>query len=154
NALVYRLDYQSAPRPIAYALSEWEAPPGEMLTMRLRGLIKETNGGFTLSRLSNEKDGYQLEVSLERFLQVFSRPSESNCFVTMTATLIGPGGRLLSQRTFNAARPAPSANATGGVHGLVQASNAELEEIVKWVVATLQPTQALGLAGEDPRRRQ
>jgi hypothetical protein len=32
----------------------------------------------------------------------------------MTATLIGSGGRLLSQRRFDADRPAPGGNAAGG----------------------------------------
>jgi cholesterol transport system auxiliary component len=143
DALVYRLDYQPAPRPIPYSLSEWQAPPAEMLTMRLRELIGAANSGFTLSRLDSDAVGYQLDVSLERFVQVFSRPGDSQCIVTMTATLLGPYDRLISQRTFNSERLAPSGDAAGGAHGLVQASNADLEQIVRWVAAALQPTQAL-----------
>jgi len=125
------------------ALSEWQAPPGEMLTLRLRELISEANSGFTLSDLSSDKNGYQLDVTLERFLQAFSRPGESRCIVTVTAMLIAPGGRLLSQHTFNAERPAPSGDAAGGAYAPVQASDADLEQVLIWVAATLQPAQAL-----------
>src|SRR5215472_12507944 len=72
-ALIYRLDYQAAPRPTPYSESEWEAPPGEMLTLRLRELISEANSGFTVSRLDSSREGYELTVSLESFLQVFSQ---------------------------------------------------------------------------------
>lgn len=144
DALVYRLDYRPRPRPVPYSLSEWEAPPAEMLTQRLHELISAANSGFTLSDLGDTKNGYQLEVALERFLQVFSRPGESHCIVTVTAMLIGPGDRLLSQRTFSAERSAPSGDAAGGAYGLVQASDADLKQILDWVAAALQPVQALG----------
>ncbi len=117
EAMIYRLDYQAGPQPIPYARAEWQAPPGEMITMRLRQLITEANSGFTLSRLDKEADGYKLSVSLESFVQVFSQPHESRCIVRMIATLTGPGGRLLGQRTFHAERPAPSGNAVGGCPG-------------------------------------
>lgn len=138
DAMIYRLDYRAASEPIPYARAEWQAPPGEMITMRLRQLITEANSGFTLSRLDREAEGYKLTVSLENFLQVFPQPHDSRCIVQMIATLTGPGGRLLGQRTFNAERAAPSGNAAGGVQGLMQASDDALEQIVVWVAATLQ----------------
>lgn len=138
GALIYRLDYEAAPRPVPYTESEWQAPPGEMLTMRLRELVAQANGGFTLNRLDSASEGYQLDVALESFLQVFSQPHESHCIVQMMATLIGPRDRLVAQRVFNVELSAPSGNAAGGVRGLSQASNAGLEQIVTWVAATLQ----------------
>ncbi len=105
--------------------------------MRLRRLITEVNSGFTLSRLDHVAEGYELDVSLERFLQVFSQPNQSHCVVQMIATLTGPDGRLLAQRSFSAERSAPSGNAVGGVHGLIEASSVDLEQIVRWVAATL-----------------
>ncbi len=146
DALVYLLDYRPPPRPARYALSAWEAPPAEMLTVRLRELISEANSGFTLSRLGSEPQAYELDVTLERFLQVFSSPGQSHCIVTMTGTLIGPGGRLLSQRTFSAERSEPAGNAAGGAYGLVQAGNADLEDVLTWVAATSQPSPTPGRA--------
>jgi cholesterol transport system auxiliary component len=139
-AMIYRLDYQAAPRPTPYSDSEWQAPPGEMLTLRLRELITEANSGFTVSRLDSAREGYELTVSLESFLQVFSQPHESRCIVQMVATLTGPGHHLLAERSFNVEQPAPSGNAAGGVRGLTQASDAALEQIVAWVGVALGPS--------------
>ena len=68
-----------------------------------------------------------LRVSLEEFSQYFESPTSSVGLVRLRATLIrsAPGGdRVLAQRTFTAQRPAPSADAPGGVKALAAASDA------------------------------
>ena len=45
-----------------------------------------------------------------------------------------PGGdRVLAQRSFTAQRPAPTADAPGGVKALAAASDAVVAELVAWV---------------------
>jgi cholesterol transport system auxiliary component len=140
NALRYRLDYVTPANPQAYARSEWDAPPPELLTLRLRELIATANSGFTLSNLTSLTPGYRLDVVLQRFIQVFSSAHESHCVVAMSANLTGPGERVLSQRTFQADVPAPSADAPGAVYCLVHASDADLEQMLDWLGATLPAT--------------
>ena len=137
NALLYRLEYATPSRPQAYALSEWVAPPTELLTLRLRELVGKANSSFTVSRLGSDREAYQLDVTLEQFVQVFSTPRESHCVVTLRATLIGRGTQFLAQRSFHAEQSAPTGDAAGAVYGLVQASNADLEQILVWLRAAL-----------------
>jgi cholesterol transport system auxiliary component len=148
SALVYRLEYEMPARPRAYALSQWVAPPAELLTLRLRELISSANSGVTLSGMASDTAGYRLELALERFSQEFSSPHESRCFVTVSATLVGADEQILAQRTFETERPAPSADAAGGVDGLVKASDAELDQILAWVRSTIG-----GRSGPDSAAR-
>jgi cholesterol transport system auxiliary component len=142
TALVYRLDYEAPDSPRAYALSQWTAPPSELLTLRLREQISAVNDGFTLARLPEDSDGYRLEVSLESFAQVFPSPGRSLCVVTLTATVVQRDDRVLAEKTFRAERPAPRANAAGAVEGLVDASDLDFRQILTWLRETLPTQQA------------
>jgi cholesterol transport system auxiliary component len=56
--------------------------------------------------------------------------------VRLRATLIRGttgGDRVLGQRTFTVRRPAPSADAPGGVKALAAATDAAVADIVQWV---------------------
>jgi len=150
TALVYRLDYAPPANPRAYALSEWTAPPSELLTLRLRERITEANDGFTLTHLPEDTGGYRLEVSLENFAQVFPSPDRSRCVVTLTATVLRSGDQIIAQRTFRSERPAPSGTAAGAVEGLVAASDSDFDQILGWLRETLPPraVSATTSAGE------
>jgi cholesterol transport system auxiliary component len=136
-ALIYRLAYSTPSRPETYAQSQWTAPPAELLTLRLRQAVLAANSGFTLRSATRSMDGYRLDVTLEQFVQVFSTPHDSRCFVTLSATLTGQGDRLLAQRTFHSDRPAPSLDGPGAVQGFVDSTDACLEQILLWLQATL-----------------
>jgi cholesterol transport system auxiliary component len=137
-SLLYRLGYTAQPGPAPYTSSRWSAPPAELLTLRLRQAVSASNTGFTLRSLTRGTDGYRLDVTLEEFVQVFSSPRASRCFVTLSATLTGKAERLLAQRTFRGEQQAPSSDAAGAARGLVDASDACLEQILQWLEATLQ----------------
>jgi cholesterol transport system auxiliary component len=142
TALVYRLEYEPPAYPRAYALSEWTAPPGELLTLRLRERIAEANAGFTLPRLPEDAEAYRLEISLENFAQIFPSPDRSRCIVTLTATVLQHGDRIVAQHTFSSERRAPSANAAGAVEGLAAASDSDFEQIVAWLREKIPTVQA------------
>jgi cholesterol transport system auxiliary component len=108
-----------------------------MLTVRLRERISAVNDGLTLDHLPEDADGYRLEVTLDNFSQVFPSPDESRCVVTLNATLVEHGNRVLAQKTFEIERPAPSANAAGAVEGLIQASDSNFDQIIAWLRSTL-----------------
>jgi len=151
TALVYRLDYAPPAYPRSYALSEWTAPPGELLTLRLRERIAQANEGFTLARLPEDANGYRLEVSLENFAQIFPSPNHSRCVVTLRATVLEDGEQVVAQRTFRSELPAPSANAAGAVEGLAAATDADFNQILAWLRETLPTGQASALTRTDKR---
>ena len=55
--IFYRLDYTEPSRPRRYAMSEWVANPGELITLQLREAIGFANAGYTLTSLHGS-DGY------------------------------------------------------------------------------------------------
>jgi uncharacterized lipoprotein YmbA len=121
TALIYRLDYEPPVHPRAYAQSQWAAPPNELLSLRLRERISADNGGFTIKRLSEDNDGYRLQVTLEDFTQTFASPERSQCVVTLSV-LLQRGKRMLAQHTFHA----------------------DFEQIVAWLRTTLAAQRAAG----------
>ena len=147
TALVYRLDYTPPDNPRAYTLSEWTAPPGELLTLRLRERIAAANDGFTLTTLPEDANGYRLNIVLENFTQIFSSPDHSRCVVTLAATVLGHEDRIVAQRTFRSQAPAPSANAVGAVEGLGAAADSDFDQILAWLRGTLPVREASAITG-------
>jgi uncharacterized lipoprotein YmbA len=84
--IFYRLDYASPARPQRYAMSQWVATAGELVTRRLRDKVASANAGFTL-QASNGSEGYLLQANLEEFTQAFTAPAESRCIVQLSASL-------------------------------------------------------------------
>ncbi len=140
TALLYRLDYQTPAHASAYTRSEWTAPPSELLTLRLQERIAAANDGFTLERLPHGTAGYELHVTLVDFTQIFRAPHQSQCLVTLSATLIGRGDQVLAQKTFRAVADAPTADAPGAVAGFVDAADSNLAQIVGWLRTLLAMT--------------
>jgi cholesterol transport system auxiliary component len=141
TALLYRLDYVPPARPRAYGQSQWAAPPNELLSLRLRERISADNDGFTIERLPESTAGYRLEVTLEEFTQIFPSPDQSRCIVTLSV-LLEQGDQMLAQKTFQAERPAPTADAAGAVVGLMHASDADIEDVLIWLQSTLPKRRA------------
>jgi cholesterol transport system auxiliary component len=77
-----------------------------------------------------------LQLELDEFSQVFESPANSVGLIRLRATLVESlpsGEKLLAQRSFTVQRPAPSADAPGGVRALTLASDAVIEEISVWL---------------------
>ena len=77
-----------------------------------------------------------LRIELEEFSQLFESPTASTGLLRLRATAVQPspqGERLLGQRSFIVQRPAPSADAAGGVRALTAATDAAVEEIDQWL---------------------
>jgi cholesterol transport system auxiliary component len=82
-----------------------------------------------------------LQVELEEFSQLFSSPQSSVGLLRLRATVTQAtpqGDKLLGQRSFSVQRPAPQANAEGGVRALTAASDAAVDELLQWLT-TLGP---------------
>src|SRR5689334_19050833 len=76
NGIVYRLNYENAARPQAYAGSRWVAPPAALLTQRLRSRFAQRARGVVTGADGVRAD-YVLRVDLEDFSQVFSTQASS-----------------------------------------------------------------------------
>lgn len=140
TAVVYRLLYSGdgqQPRP--YATARWIMSPPQLVTQRLREAFSASRpvveSGMGLAAL-------ELRTQLEEFAQVFSAPGVSEGVVRLRLTLIAPAaqtGRLLGQRTIVVRKPAPSADAAGGVSALRAATDEAVQQAVAWVASVPVP---------------
>ena len=140
-ALLYRLGYEDAHQLRPYAYARWSAPPGQLLRQRLRDVlgrdraVLDAAAAAALSRRGGTPPPV-LRVELEEFSQLFDSPGESKGVVRVRCTLLentGGGERLVAQRSFNVQRPAPSADAPGGVRALTAATDAAAQDIASWL---------------------
>ena len=77
-----------------------------------------------------------LRVELEEFSQLFDSATASTGLLRLRATAVqasSRGEKLLGQRSIIVQRPAPSADAAGGVRALTAATDAAVEEIDQWL---------------------
>lgn len=141
--ILYRLGYADANELRPYGQSRWSQPPAQLLRQRLRDTLAERRTvlgpeeSATIARSKGEVPD-TLRISLDEFSHYFDSPASSAGLVRLRATLIrgGTGGdRVLGQKTFTVRRPAPSADAPGGVKALTAASDAAVAEVTQWMDA-------------------
>jgi cholesterol transport system auxiliary component len=140
-ALLYRLGYDDANEVRPYAYARWTAPPGQLLRQRLRDVIGrdrpvlDASAAAALARRGATPPPV-LRVELEEFSQLFESPTASQGVLRLRCTLLentSGGERLVAQRSFQVQRPAPSADAAGGVRALAAASDAAANDIAAWL---------------------
>lgn len=131
SSMYYRLTYHSAAQPIPYAQSEWVMSPAALLTQRLRTRL---SGSFVRElgvASANDAPRYTLRSELFTFEQVFDQPDHSRGVLRLQATLEGEDVR--AQRTFAIEKPAPTADAAGGVSALSECADELASSIGDWV---------------------
>ena len=140
NAVLYRLAYADAQQLRPYQLARWSQPPTALVLQRLRERLGEQRAIVQpLDRPlapGSDKPPVVLRLDLEEFSQVFASPERSSGLLRLRATLAEPvpgGERLLGQRVFVVQRPAPSADAAGGVRALAEAADQAAEELAQWL---------------------
>ena len=140
-ALLYRLGYEDPFQLRPYALARWSAPPPQLLRQRLREVlgreraVLDNASAAALVRRGAERPPV-LRVELEEFSQMFDSPAASRGMLRLRCTLLesrGGGERLVAQRGFALDRPAPSADAPGGVRALAAATDAAAQDIAAWL---------------------
>ena len=141
TALLYRLGYEDPFQLRPYAFARWSAPPGQLLRQRLRDVlgrdraVLDNAAAASLVRRGAGRPPV-LRVELEEFNQVFDSPAASRGMLRLRCTLLETGGggeRLVAQRGFAVERPAPSADAAGGVRALTAAVDAAALDIARWL---------------------
>jgi cholesterol transport system auxiliary component len=148
--IMYRLLYEDSSRPHAYAMSRWTADPGSLITDRLRSRFAAASDGVVTPGYSVQSD-FTLRVELEDFSQRFDAPGQSRGSLRARVTLLGTQDRkLVAQRVFDVERPA-APNASGAVKALTEATDAFLEELVKWTAqASRAPSERQPSIGGTP----
>jgi cholesterol transport system auxiliary component len=139
--MLYRLGYDDVNELRSYSQSRWSRSPAQLLRERLREALAATRyvlgpaESTNIARIEGRVPD-TLRLTLDEFSQVFDSPASSAGLIRVNATLIRttPGGdRVLGQRSFTARRPAPSADAPGGVKALADASDSLVAELVAWL---------------------
>jgi cholesterol transport system auxiliary component len=140
--VLYRLAYTNAQQLRPYALARWSMPPAQLLRQRLRERIGAhrtlLNPGesVALRAPAAPSTPLTLRIELEEFSQLFETPEKSSGLLRLRASVTqasGTGDKLLAQRSFNLQRPALSADASGGVRALTEASDAVVYDIESWL---------------------
>lgn len=134
-AVLYRLGYADAQQPRPYAQARWSMAPAQLVRQRLRDQLSQTRPVLNPGEATAQRT---LRVELEEFSQWFDSPTASSGRVRLRATLLettSSGEKLLAQRNIATQRPAPSADAAGGVRALTAASDAAIAELDQWLVA-------------------
>ena len=138
TAVQYRLAYLDALQLKPYSKARWSMAPAQLLRQRLRehlsmerALLNPGEGG-----LSGAEAPHTLRVDLEEFSQLFEAPDKSVGLLRLRVTLVmadPSGGKKVAQRSMVVQRPAPTADAAGGVRALTAAVDAAVQEIGQWV---------------------
>ena len=145
QAVLYRLTYLDAQEVRPYTFARWSMPPAQLVRQRLREQlgqrrnIFDARGGLALNRSQSAVLPLLLRLDLDEFSHVFTAPDASVGLIRMRATLIEQatsGEKLVAQRSIVVQRPAPSADAPGGVRALTAATDAAIEEIDVWLQQT------------------
>lgn len=143
QAVLYRLAYANAQQLRPYSQARWSMPPAQLVRQRLRETLSVNRAvlnageGPALNRGANQGVLPRvLQLELEEFSHLFESPDGSVGLIRLRATLVAPtpsGEKLLAQRNITVQRPAPSADAAGGVRALTAATDAAIEEIALWL---------------------
>ena len=141
TGLLYRLGYEDPHQLRPYAFARWSAPPAQLVRQRLRDVlgrqrpVLDPSAAAALARAGGVRPAV-LRVELEEFSQFFDAPGTSRGVLRLRCTLLestSGGERLVAQRSFELERPAPSADAAGGVRALAAATDAAARDIAGWL---------------------
>jgi cholesterol transport system auxiliary component len=135
TAVLYRLGFADAQQLQPYAQARWSMPPAQLLRQRLRQALSQQSTVMREGEVALLRP-LVLRLEIDEFSQRFDAPDKSAGQVRVHATVTqasGTGERLVAQRDFVAERPAPSADAAGGVRALTAASDAVVADITQWM---------------------
>jgi len=141
SAVLYRLGYADDHQLRPYSQARWSAPPPQLIRQRLRQRLGRERAVLDLGESAAlARNGGNaprvLRMGLEEFSHLFETQSSSWGMLRLRVTLMdntAAGEQLLAQRTFVLRKPAPTADAPGGVRALTAATDAAAEEIAQWM---------------------
>lgn len=126
-AMHFRLAYAEPLRRQSYVESRWAAPPAELLETFLKRRIAFGQPDFN-------GVGCRLQLVLDELEQRFDDPQRSQSVLEVRALLTPMrGAEILSRRAFLIHKPAPAADARGGVAGTRDAVQALADDLGAWL---------------------
>ena len=137
SGIYYRLAYQDATRPQAYAQSRWVKPPAALLGQRLRASIARASQAAVFTPADDARAVYTLRLELEEFSQVFDAAEKSRAVVRLRASLIRNRG-VVAQQGFSIEHASATPNAEGGVQALIAASDEVGNSLIDWLAANMK----------------
>ncbi|HKB52808.1 MAG TPA: ABC-type transport auxiliary lipoprotein family protein, partial [Ramlibacter sp.] len=141
SSLLFRLGYADPNQLQPYAHARWSAPAPQLVRQRLRErlardrIVVDLADSAVLARNLGVMPRI-LRMQLEEFSQWFDAPERSWGVVRLSATLTDntPAGEVVrAQRAVAVRRPAPTADAPGGVRALSAATDAAADDIARWL---------------------
>jgi cholesterol transport system auxiliary component len=136
TAQLYRLSYADPLRRHAYTESRWVAPPAELIE---RLLMRRVAFGPDPTAA-----GCRLRLMIDEFEQRFDAPQASRVVLDVRVQLLSPRNDTpLGLQLFRIDRPAPSADARGGVQAARLAGEALAGELVDWLAGLARDRPAL-----------
>ena len=145
-AVVYRLAYSDPQQLRPYGLARWSMPPSQLLRQRLRETLGQRRAVLDSAQgVIGPAGTLTLRLELQEFSQVFTTPQDSTGVVRVRATVSQPGAtgeRLVAQADFVTRRLSATADASGGVRALTQATDALVQDMEAWLQkhTAAQPT--------------
>jgi len=126
-AQLYRLTYADDLRRRSYTESRWVAAPAELLERALQQRIIFGQPDFS-------GPGCRLRLALDELEQRFDSPQSSKVLLEVRASLLSPQGDApLAKHAFKIEKPAPTADARGGVAATRAAAQALADELAQWL---------------------
>lgn len=129
--MFFRLAYANDQQPRPYASSRWSMPPAQLFNQRLKSRIGQA-GGVVLPASDGALNIPLLRIEADDFTQVFESTASSTANVAMRASVYN-GRTLVAQKTFVKQAPAATADASGGVRALADASDAVIADMIGWL---------------------
>lgn len=132
----YRLAYANDQQLKPYSQARWSMAPAQLIRQRLIEQLGQSRAILNPgeSGLAGTAAPATLRIDLEEFSQLFESPAQSVGLIRLRATLIQPSQTpRVVQHSVVVRRPAPSADAKGGVQALTAATDAAVQDIDSWL---------------------
>ena len=136
-AMNFRLAYAEPLRRQSYVESRWAAPPAELLDASLKRRI-------VFGQPDSSGAGCRLQLSVDELEQRFDEPQKSQLVLEVRALLTPMrGAEILSRRAFLIRKPAPAADARGGVAAARDAAQALGDDLGSWLDEVVREKPAI-----------
>ena len=144
--VIWRVGNEGQPR--AYATYQWVAPPAKLFRQRVIDRLSQQ--GAVLQQ-GVGADMPTIRLDLQRFEQTFSADGNSSeGHVTAQAVMV-KGSQYMDRLLIDVSVPAPTQDAEGGAIALRLATDRAVEQLARWVGATLSaPSKAPGPSQSKP----
>ncbi len=121
----YRLAYSDPKRLREYTQSRWAGPPAQLVQQRLIRQLGLMPGGQGGTRCV-------LRIDIDEFSQIFATPNVSHGVIQGRVQLLDRSRTSLAIQELSIEKPAPSADARGGVAALTAAVDQLVADLLAW----------------------